>query len=397
MSDLPNGWKVTKLGEVAVDINNRTDNPKESGLKRFVGLEHFDSGNLIITRWASTEDVTSSMKLFKKGDVLFARRNAYLRRSSMSEFDGVCSGDAFVLRQIDGAMATNFLPLILNTELLWDYAISNSAGSMSKRVKWRDLAKFEFPLPPLDVQKRIAEILWAIEDVIRQYESSLHLTETLFCATLDKLLKDESQLSKPGWEELSVSDVATIRSGGTPRKSKAQYWNGDIPWASPKDIKQLRIDDTIDHVTFGGTKNGKDIIKGNSTLVVVRGMILVHGVPIAITTNPMSFNQDLKGLIPNPNVNPEFLFYSILSRERTLFRKVGTSAHGTKRLPTNALSELQIFFNNIPEIQDKIVKSIKVIELFEKQFQDRLIIINKLKHRLLNDLLSGEIDLRSDF
>lgn len=156
-------WQIVKLGDIAYEISDRVDNPSRSGLERFVGLEHLESGSLTVSRWGNTEDVTSAMKLFKQGDTLFARRNAYLKRVSMVTFDGVCSGDAIVLRENREMIVEGFLPLILNTDDLWNYAIANAAGSMSKRVKWRDLAEYKFALPPKDEQRRIADILWAAE------------------------------------------------------------------------------------------------------------------------------------------------------------------------------------------------------------------------------------------
>ena len=127
-------WQIIKLGDIAYEISDRVDNPSQSGLEHFVGLEHLESGSLSIRRWGNTEDVASAMKLFKQGDTLFARRNAYLKRASMVTFDGVCSGDAIVLRENREMIVEGFLPLILNTGALWNYAIANAAGSMSKEL-----------------------------------------------------------------------------------------------------------------------------------------------------------------------------------------------------------------------------------------------------------------------
>jgi type I restriction enzyme S subunit len=68
-------WKLTKLGELMDDISERVDNPAQSGYERFVGLEHFVSGDIKIRNWGTTENLTSSTKAFKAGDILFARRN----------------------------------------------------------------------------------------------------------------------------------------------------------------------------------------------------------------------------------------------------------------------------------------------------------------------------------
>ncbi len=131
-------WQTVKLGEVAYEVSERVDNPSTSGYDRFVGLENFVSGDFKISSWGSTNDLISAMKFFKAGDTLFARRNAYLKRVSMADFDGICSGDAIVLRNNE-KMIDGFLPLILNTDHFWNYAIANAAGSMSKRVRVEDL------------------------------------------------------------------------------------------------------------------------------------------------------------------------------------------------------------------------------------------------------------------
>lgn len=142
-------WKEATIEQIVDEVSDRVENPSKSEFQRFVGLEEFESGQFKIRKWGSTENLVSAMKLFKNGDLLFARRNAYLKRASEVDFDGVCSGDAIVLRQkqnIEKGLST----FILNTDRFWKYAISNAAGTMSKRVKWRDLAKYKFLLPPLD-------------------------------------------------------------------------------------------------------------------------------------------------------------------------------------------------------------------------------------------------------
>lgn len=159
-------WKLTKLGELLDDISKRVDNPSKSGYERFVGLEHFISGDIKIKNWGTTENLTSSTKAFKAGDILFARRNAYLRRASLVEFDGCCSGDAFVLRENPEKITPGFMAFVMNSDALWDFANQNAAGTMSQRVKWRDLANYEFLLPPKDQQAQLAELLWAMDEMV---------------------------------------------------------------------------------------------------------------------------------------------------------------------------------------------------------------------------------------
>ncbi|MEQ8171097.1 MAG: restriction endonuclease subunit S [Candidatus Eremiobacterota bacterium] len=180
--------KEFSIGEVANEIPDRTDNPSTSGFEKFVGLEDFESGELNIQKYSSTEKLVSAMKLFKSGDILFARRNAYLKRASLVDFDGVCSGDAIVMRAIKTIIEPLYLVLIMNTDEFWDFAISNAAGTMSKRVKWRDLATYIFNLPDLNTQKNILEIFQQLQTTQEQLKQQKTTLKTLKQKLLNEVL-----------------------------------------------------------------------------------------------------------------------------------------------------------------------------------------------------------------
>lgn len=160
--------KEYSIGEIAVEVPDRTDNPQKSGIEKFIGLEDFESGELTIQKFSSTEKLVSAMKLCKQGDVLFARRNAYLKRASLTDFDAVCSGDVIVMRANEKIILPKFFILIMNTDEFWEFAISNAAGTMSKRVKWRDLATYSFELPDLKIQAKILEVFNQLETTLSQ-------------------------------------------------------------------------------------------------------------------------------------------------------------------------------------------------------------------------------------
>ena len=103
------------LGDIVEVIKETVHNPQESGFQYFVGLEHYDSGEPLITRYATPDNLTSSVKHFAKGDILVARRNVYLKRASLVDFEGVTSGDSIVLRA-KYKKYQHILPFILNSE-----------------------------------------------------------------------------------------------------------------------------------------------------------------------------------------------------------------------------------------------------------------------------------------
>lgn len=157
-------WEKVELGTIVDEISVRIDSTNHSKYDKFIGLENLVSGNLKANQYTTTQNIVSAMKVFQKKDILYARRNAYLKRTSLVEFDGICSGDATVLRRKTDNVVNNFLVILLNTDTFHNYAISYAAGSTSTRAKFRDLAKFQ--LPPLPIQQQIADLLWSIEDQI---------------------------------------------------------------------------------------------------------------------------------------------------------------------------------------------------------------------------------------
>lgn len=103
-------------------------------------------------------------------------------------------------------------------------------------------------------------------------------------------------------------------SGGTPSKSHTEYWNGDIPWASPKDFGPFVLTETEDLITAEAVANSAaKIVPKGSVLVVVRSGVLAHTLPVAITGRDLAINQDLKALVCKDGIMPEFLATYLLT------------------------------------------------------------------------------------
>jgi type I restriction enzyme S subunit len=243
-------WTLTTLGDIAIDVNVRVANPSQSAYERFVGLEHIISGELKISSWSGTDALTSAAKSFIAEDVLFARRNVYLKRASLVGFEGVCSGDAFVLRCKPDVITPSFLSFILNSERLWKFAISNAAGTMSKRVKWRDLEKFEFLLPPIKEQNFISELIWSSDttvDKAKQLKSCLEIQR-------QSIFKERCNSTKG--EIIPVKDV--LKDG--PK-------NGFSP-------KGNSLEQGYQTVSIGAVSNGLFVAEGNIKYAIVDDDVL---------------------------------------------------------------------------------------------------------------------------
>jgi len=222
------GWTTVTLGDIAENISVRVDDPSKSGLDRFVGLVHLDSGSVTVSRWDSAESVTSTMKRFQAGDVLLARRNAHLRRASAVDFEGVCSGDAYVLREKPNAIVPGLLKYILNTNQFWEYAIANADGSMSTRVKYRHIESYVLDLPPESRQKEILELLNSASKLNEENTQVHENSRIAYNKSLSKLF--DLDLRTKIWKENSVmyekadivplADLANISFSNVDKKTR---------------------------------------------------------------------------------------------------------------------------------------------------------------------------------
>ena len=145
-----------------------------------------------------------------------------------------------------------------------------------------------------------------------------------------------------GWQSRTLDDCATFVSGGTPSKSRTDFWTGTIPWVSAKDLKVFRLHDAEDHVTADAVRAGSRLAPAGSIFLLVRGMTLHNDVPICVAMRDMAFNQDIKALMPKSGVDASFLPYWLLSQKSALLSSVDSAGHGTGRLNTDTLKAMTV-------------------------------------------------------
>ena len=136
------------------------------------------------------------------------------------------------------------------------------------------------------------------------------------------------------WPRVPLRELCTFRHGGTPSKSNPQFWRGDIPWISPKDMKQRVIEDATDHISDAAIQeSAASTVPPGSILIVVRSGILVHSLPIAQVGRLVAFNQDIKAVVPKGGaVDADFLYWFLRSSEPRVL------AQGVKKGTVHSLS-----------------------------------------------------------
>jgi len=174
-------------------VKRTTKEPESEGLTRIVGLDDLDSESLPLRRWNELGDLpdgTSFTRVFRAGQVLFGKRRAYQRKVAVADFDGVCSGDILVFEPSTDELLSGFLPYIVQSDDFFNHALGTSAGSLSPRTKWQELAKYEFALPPVPEQEIIVGSLRVAETALAAAANTLRCAQTLKDAIVDEAIWD---------------------------------------------------------------------------------------------------------------------------------------------------------------------------------------------------------------
>ena len=250
---------IKLLSDLVTVVSEHISNPSTSGFEIFVGLEHYDAGEPVITRFGSTANLESSVKHFIEGDILVARRNVYLKRAGVVKFEGVTSGDSIVLRVKDECYK-DIIPFILNTEEFWDYAEQNSDGTMSKRLAPDVLLEYECDIP--DNHMDIAKKLWAAYELKEAYKKMI--------AAIDEMVKSQfiemfgnplgSQQMYPLMRLADCCDINPRRSAITLKDSEYVSF---VPMPSVSEDGHLQ---NVAKEEYGKVKKGFTYFENNDVL-----------------------------------------------------------------------------------------------------------------------------------
>jgi type I restriction enzyme M protein len=217
-------WKKLPFGAFADSVNDRVE-PAEAAEEIYVGLDDLDPGDLHIRRMGKGSDVIGTKLRFRKADIIFGRRRAYQRKLAVAEMNGICSAHAMVVRAKPNVVLPEFLPFLMMSDKFMNRAVEISVGSLSPTINWTTLKLEEFAIPPIEEQRRIAEILWAADNQLQtsaRQALSLHDYQAAFW---------HNHASTEGVTMVTVGEVADVANGSTPSKVEDRYWmGGTIPW-----------------------------------------------------------------------------------------------------------------------------------------------------------------------
>lgn len=378
MSDNKNlkpGWKVWRFDQMATNVNVRIDNPSESGMEHYVGLEHLDSDSLKIRRWGTPDDVEATKLMFKKGDIIFGRRRAYQRKLGVAEFDGICSAHAMVLRAKPEVVLPEFLPFFMQSDLFMNRAVEISVGSLSPTINWKTMAVQEFALPPLDEQQRLVAILREMDAVAEAQQAALNTSALLLAATVTDVMKP-----RDGFVKRTLGDVADYINGYA---FKPGEWSEDgIPI-----IRIQNLNGSSEFNYYSGDTSNRWFVEDGDLLFAWSGNRGTSFGPFVWTRGRGLLNQHIFRVIPKPGIERAFLFVALLGLTKEVEKKAHGSA-GLVHITKSALTKLPIWIPSV-DTQRQIAEQFDIVRVTREAIQDRLCATAGLKKAVISTSFEG--------
>lgn len=402
----PDSWDGLRL-KYAVRLVNEDASPDAP----YVGLEQVDSWT---GQYVTVEGEDPSGRAFREGDVMFGKLRPYLAKSFLAVSSGNCSSELLVLRPNDNASAQFLKFSFLNPEFI-DLVNSSTFGAKMPRANWDFIGNVPIWLPPLTIQKAIADYLdektAAIDALIEKKRKLLDLLAEERAALINQAVTKGLDPTVPmkdsgipwigeipaHWEVRPLGYFVALAGGSTPSKANSDYWNGDVAWISPKDMKRFYIAGSLDHVTERAVQETSlSRLESGVTLVVVRGMILARTFPVALTTAEVTINQDMKALRPERLFNSEYLAWQLQARALEVKSLVEEAGHGTRVLRTDLFTKLPLL---VPprtvqaEIVDAVRRIAKQADLRQTALETQLLRLQEYRQALITAAVTGQLDI----
>lgn len=373
-----------RFDQIAINSTEKKK-PVEEDRFTYLGLEHLDSGSLKVTRYGSEVAPIGEKLIMRKGDVLFGKRRAYQKKVAIAPFDGIFSAHGMVLRPKEDVIDKDFFPLFISSDYFLDAAIKISVGSLSPTINWRDLKELEFELPDLDTQRRLAAVLWAMNETMDSYKELIAATDELvksqFMEQFKELIEQPEACSK-------IEDVCTVFADGDWIESKDQSDEGirliqtgnvgNAQYLDKGERARFITEDTFERLNCTEVK-ANDILISRLPDPVGRACIIPEGLGKCITAVDCTIVRLRSRVIPEYfiayTLSP-FYMMQVASRETGSTRK---------RISRKNLGKLIIPVPAI-EAQERFAAMVRQSDKSKLLLHDRNEIINQ-NRRLLTCLM----------
>jgi len=392
------GWQERKLGDVCDKVGEYYQ-PKSNGNNPYIGLEHIEPGCVTIKLYGLESEVTSSKTKFNSGQILYGKLRPYLDKAVIASFDGVCSTDIIVI-DCNGKSINNFLIYLIHSNDFISYAKSTTSGVQHPRTSWNSLRNFNFLLPPLPEQSKIAYVLTTIQRAIEQQNKLIRTATELKKALMQKLFTEGIQGEKQkqteigwvpeSWEVVKIDTLFDIQQGKQVSKAN-RVGNNQKAFLRTANLFWGYIDfSELDKMHFTKDEETRFTLKKNDLLVCEGGDVGRTAV----------WDYDIKDIYYQNHIHrlrkksdkilPKYFMYwmSRIVQETSYVKDAGN----VTTIPNLSKSRLGglLFPKPTTEYQKEVVCILEALDLKCEFYKKKKQIISELFKTLLHDLMTGQ-------
>lgn len=387
MGDLRPGWKRVKFGDVVRLNKDRSKDPEADGLERYVGLEHIEPDDLRVRSWGDVSEGTTFTNRFRPGQVLFGKRRAYQRKVAVAAFEGVCSGDIYVLEPKDpDALVPELLPFICQTDAFFEHAVGTSAGSLSPRTNWKSLSAFSFLLPPIHDQRGLVKLMALSESSANEADESALTAGQLSAAVLMATF-GHAQKSVPLQTLCDDPITYGIVQAGPDLPDGVPY----VRVTEMTETERLDPSAMMRTSTEISAAYSRTILDEGDIVVALRGVAgLAHRVPKELAGGNLS--RGVARVAPRSDVNRDYVYWAMRSPQfqRDVIRYAnGWKGEALREITIGALRELPLPW--LPQVeQAQVVARTEEVHEAAMVARNRARAARQLHFKLVNSVLAGQ-------
>ena len=425
---LPTGWQVVPLRALADYVVSNVDKVPADGEQPVRLCNYSDVyNNEFVTQQLDFMPCTATEEEIRKfrvevTDVIITKDSESWNDIGIPALvtetadDLVCGYHLALLRPHREKVVGGFLFRCLQAKVLRLQLELAANGVTRFGLPKADIGAMRLPVPPLDTQLAIVSELdretVQIDSLVAAKQRILDLLaekrKAIIASAVTRGIDPKAKLRDSGvpwlgeipehWPLVPLRYLVSFLSGGTPDKGNAAFWvGGTIPWVSPKDMKVELIDDSEDHITEEAIDGSATrLVPVGSILIVVRGMILAHTLPVAMTAGPITINQDIKALVCGDRLLPDFLRIVLAGQSRLLLSLTDSSAHGTKKMETEVLQQLEVPVPALDEqraIVEHIARETAKLDAVRAATERTIALLRERRAALIAAAVTGQIDV----
>jgi type I restriction enzyme S subunit len=370
-------WTLKKFGDVA--IQQKESNPD---LNKYVKGEHMGSEDLHLREWGDLKDEylgPAFIRRFDKGDILYGSRRTYLRKVVIAPFSGITSNTTFVIKANEAQIDKRLLPFIMMSEGFTENSVRNSKGSVNPYINWKDIANYEFFLPPKDQQAQLAELLWVMDEVIEKEREVLKNVDHTYQTLADNLFSKKNE----EWDFVPLSEISSINRESLKAKTDSNYTFQYLDLASiegPRRIGELKT------IKFGeAPSRARRIVDDHSiVLALVRPyqkafVYIERGDNIIASTGTAVINV-------NDEYEKRFIFHQFFSKRFTQYCEDRMTGTNYPAITPKDVEEFKVIMPKDSNLIPKETKRLDKLEIATFALKSKIESSKSLQKSLINQI-----------